>query len=91
LAKASVLTSISSSISNLPSVTDIVNGIFAKVIETGETFIQNIRIVSSIIKGTTTGIGTNTENFNSKDKTKIRYSVEFDSNGNRLNTTEDGD
>jgi len=91
LAKAAVLTSISSSISSLPSVTDIVNAIFTKVIETGETFIQNIRIVSSIIKGTTTGIGTNTENFNSKDKTKIRYSVEFDSNGNRLNTTEDGD
>lgn len=91
LAKKVQLDSIETTLATLPLLTDITNGIFSKVIETGETFIQNIRIVSSIIKGTTTGIGTNTENFKSKDKTKIRYSVEFDSNGNRLNTTEDGD
>jgi hypothetical protein len=90
LAKKAQLDTIEVTLTTLPLLTDIVNGVFNKVIEGSQTFIENIRIVSGILKGKTTGIGTNIESFKSKDETKTRYQVEFDQDGNRINITEDG-
>lgn len=74
----------------LPTVAQIVSGIFAAVIENGKTFAQIIRINFAVLKGRTTGAGTLSNTFLSDDGTKSRVSTTFDASKNRTSVTVDG-
>lgn len=61
-----------------------------RVVEHGYSCDELMRIQTAAIVGTSTGVGTYIEGYNSIDGTKERINVEFDNNGNRIDVILDG-
>jgi hypothetical protein len=74
-----------------PTALDIANAVFNHIIENGKTFAQIVRIKFAVLKGKTTGVGTDTEHYLSDDDTKPRITTTFDADNNRTNVVQDGD
>lgn len=72
------------------SLRQILEGIFGRVVEGGITFEQLLRIQMAALTGTTSGIGTTTERYNSLDGAKPRVTATFDEQGNRAAVELDG-
>jgi hypothetical protein len=69
------------------TVDEIWNGI---TLENGMTPAQMLRVIMAALSGTTSGVGTATEEYMSRDGSKPRITATFDSQGNRTSVQVDG-
>lgn len=70
--------------------TDIINGVFTRLLESGLTFEQAARIMLAAVSGRSTGVGTTNEKYKSVDGTVDRIDVTFDGSFNRDTVTLNG-
>lgn len=68
----------------------VANAVWSKVIESGMSSADILRIILSAVSGRTAGVGTSTEKYKSVDLTVDRVSVSFDADNNRTSVTRDG-
>jgi hypothetical protein len=73
-----------------PSAADVADAVFNKMVESGYSFGDLVRIQHSALAGKVTGAGTATERFRSIADNKDRLVVTVDANGNRTAITQDG-
>lgn len=73
-----------------PSADDIATAVWAKVIESGVTAEQMMRVFTAVLAGEVAGAGSGTERFKSQDGTKDRVVSTVDQNGNRTSVVVDG-
>jgi hypothetical protein len=71
------------------SVTDIVNGVLAALIEPGTTLQQSLRLSNSVLGGKVSGVGSGIERFRNLADSKDRVISVTDDNGNRASVTRD--
>jgi hypothetical protein len=71
------------------SVTDIVNGVLAALIEPGTTLQQSLRLSNSVLGGKVSGVGSGIERFRDLADSKDRVISVTDDNGNRASVTRD--
>jgi hypothetical protein len=76
---------------NAPSASSsLVSGVWAYTVENSVTAVQGMRRIFAALFGRTQGVGTlSPEVFKSLDNTKDRVTMDYDSNGNRINPTFD--
>lgn len=70
--------------------TDIIDGVWAKALESGLTAEEITRIMLAALSGKTTGIGTTNEKYKSVDALKDRIDATFDVDSNRTTVILDG-
>lgn len=73
-----------------PSAGDIAAAVAQRTVESGLTIEQMLRVMLSALSGRTSGIGTDTEQYLSRDGDKARITATFDAQGNRTSVAVDG-
>ena len=72
------------------SAAEIAEAVWQRIIESGLTAEQMLRLVAAPLTGTASGVGTETEVYYSRDGSKPRVTATFDAQGNRTSVAVDG-